>query len=42
VLAALIYLVALVINFSVGKTTEGLLNLATGVIALAVAGESRS
>lgn len=41
VLAALISLVALVLDFSKGKTSQGLLDLATAVIALAIAGGIR-
>ncbi len=41
VLSALISLLALVLDFSAGKTSEGLKDLATVVIALAVAGGIR-
>jgi hypothetical protein len=38
VLSALIFLVALVLDFSVGRTSEGLKDVEAVVIALAVAG----
>jgi len=41
VLSALISLVALVLDFSKGKTSAGLLDLATGVIGLALAAHLR-
>ncbi len=40
-LSALISLVALILDLSKGKTSAGLLDLATGVIALAIAGGIR-
>jgi hypothetical protein len=41
VLSALISLVALILDLSKGKTSQGLLDLATAVIALATAGGIR-
>ncbi len=41
VLSALISLVTLILDLSKGKTSAGLLDLATGAIALAIAGGIR-